>query len=239
VNRLEKYAAFKIALTGALLFTASVALTSETNADRMGAAATYEVVFVPSWNPGTHAEDYPITHAKKGLLTPMIGATHGDDYRLFAEGQKPTPGLERLSEMGKHDPLDAEIQAAVAAGEAGSLIEAMEGSEGPIHAPVSLRFDINQRYSTVSLVGMIAPSPDWFYGVSTTLVSDGQWVPSRVVPAYAWDSGGDAGTRYLAEDADLDPKQTTNLSDAPVFVQNGNRIPVGVFVFKLVPSTTD
>ena len=237
MKRLEKPATFNLVLTGALLLLASVASATETNADRMGTIATYEVVFVPSWNPASHPEDYPITHAKKGLLTPMIGATHSDDYRLFAAGQKPTPGLERLSEMGKHQPLDAEIQAAIAAGTAGSLIEVSEGSEGPVHAAVSFRFDVSRRYSTVSLVGMIAPSPDWFYGVSTTLMHDGQWAPSVVVPAYAWDSGGDAGTRYMADDADLEPKHDTNLSDAPVFVRDGERAPVGVFVFKLVPAS--
>jgi len=239
MNRLERSAALKLALMGGLFFTASVAFATETNTDRTGSMATYEVVFVPSWNPATHPDEYPITHAKKGLLTPMIGATHSAEYRLFAAGRKPTPGLERLSEMGKHEPLDTEIEAAVASGKAGSIIEVSEGSEGPVHAPVSFSFDIDPRYPTVSLVGMIAPSPDWFYGVSTTLMSDGRWVPSLIVPAYAWDSGGDAGSRYMAEDADLEPKQNTRLSDASVFVQHGKRIPVGVFVFKLVPSNND
>ena len=60
----------------------------------------YQLTFVPTWNPATHPLEYPISHAKAGLLTPMIGATHGTSYRIFAEGMPPTPGLEKLSETG-------------------------------------------------------------------------------------------------------------------------------------------
>ena len=205
--------------------------------EEASATTSYEVVFVPSWNPDTHPQDYPITHGKKGLLTPIIGATHGPDYSLFAAGKQPTPGLERLSEMGKHDPLDSEITAAIAAGSAGSLIEFSEASEGPVHAPVAHRFEINPSYPLVSLVGMIAPSPDWFFGVSNVqLQQDGRWVSSLTIEVSAWDSGGDAGITYMAEDADLTPKKGTQLLDSPIFLQNGNRVSVGTFIFKRVPS---
>ena len=166
----------------------------------------------------------------------MIGATHGSDYRIFAAGQRPTRGLELLSEMGKHTPLDNEINKAIAAGKAGSLIEISELSEGPVHRPLTHQFTVDRRYSMVSLVGMMAPSPDWFFGVSgVELAAGGQWVPRITVEVYAWDSGGDAGKTYLAEDADLDPKQPTRLLDF-AFLQNGERVPVGVFIFRRIPS---
>lgn len=212
--------------------------SEEKSTDPTLADATYTVVFVPGWNPESHPDSYPITHAKKGLLTPMIGATHDDDYRLFTEGRKPSPGLEMLSEMGKHNPLDDEIRTAISAGNVGSLIELSKGSAGPVHAPVSYSFAVTEQFSNVSLVGMIAPSPDWFYGVSAVkLFNDGAWVPSIVVEAYAWDSGGDAGTTYLADDRDLESKQTTRPSDASYFAPNGNKAPVGYFIFKRIPSS--
>lgn len=198
-------------------------------------SASYQVVFVPTWNPATHPEDYPIAHAKKGLLTPMIGATHGAGFVLFAEGKKPSLGLERLSEMGAHDPLDAEIRDAVAAGRAGSLIELSEGSEGPVHLPVVHRFEVDARHPNVSFVGMIAPSPDWFYGVSgVSLRENGRFLPLVVVTAYAWDGGGDRGTAYMADDMDAEPKDSTRPLDHPSFVVDGKPVPVGTFVFKRV-----
>lgn len=224
------------AAAGALgLFAALSAGPTRASETTMG-AATYSVTFVPSWNPATHPHDYPITHAKKGLLTPIIGATHTADFRLFAHGLEPTPGLEKLSEMGAHNPLDDEIRAHVKRGHVGGLIEFADGSPGPVHPPVTSEIRVDAAHPMVSLVGMIAPSPDWFYGVSSvSLLDGGDWVPSAVVTAYAWDSGGDAGTSYLAEDADLETKAATMPVDSPSFQRNGERIPVGVFLFKRVP----
>lgn len=236
---MKLYPSLTALATAASVFAiVATATQNEIQASEKMDGATYSVTFVPSWNPETHPNDYPITHGKKGLLTPAIGATHTAQFELFAEGMKPTPGLETLSEMGAHAPLDEEIRAAVAAGNAGALIAFTDASPGPVHPPVTHQFDISERYPLVSLVGMIAPSPDWFYGVSNvSLLDNGSWVPSIAVEAYAWDSGGDNGTMYLAEDADNMAKQPTTLLDNAVFKMNGKRIPVGVFVFKRVPSS--
>lgn len=215
----------------------AIAATNGSGIQAAGQSATYEVIFVPSWNPESNPADYPITHGKKGLLTPIIGATHGANYSLFADGKRPSPGLERLSEMGAHDPLDAEIKKAIADGTAGSLIEASEGSAGPVHPVVMHTFRVDRNYPIVSLVGMIAPSPDWFYGVSDVKLFDkGRWAPSVRVDAFARDSGGDAGTTYMAEDADTNPKTPTMVLDNDYFNENA---PVGTFIFKLVPSSTE
>jgi len=221
-----------------MAFTLAAAAPSMlANEDTHSDTATYSVAFVPSWNPASHALEYPITHGKQGLVTPIIGATHANAYRLFEPGTQPTAGLEKLTETGMHSPLDAETKAAIVARTAGALIEFTEGSPGPVHAPVQMTFDIDHRRPQVSLVGMIAPSPDWFYGVSSVeLLKDSRWVPSLVVTAYAWDSGGDAGTTYMAEDMDLEPKAKTRRADTDLFVRNGEKNPVGVFIFKRVPS---
>lgn len=198
--------------------------------------AEYTVTFVPTWNPATHPADYPVSHARGGLLTPMIGATHPEGFAIFAPGEKPSAGLENLSETGSQEPLDAEIEDAVASGAAGSLIRLSMGSDGPVHAPVSHTFRIDESAPLVSLVGMIAPSPDWFYGVSGVRLYDkGRWLNQVTVDVFAWDSGGDAGTTYMAPDMDLERKQPTTYVETAHFKQSGELVPVGVFVFSRVP----
>jgi hypothetical protein len=220
-----------------VLFALAASTTTAVAAGSDTDDATYSVTFVPSWNPASHPPEYPLSHAKQGLLTPIIGATHGSGYRIFAEGTPPSAGLEKLSETGKHNPLDDEIRRAIAAGQASALIEFADGSPGPVHQPVAHTFRITRAQPFVSLAGMIAPSPDWFYGVSAVeLLRNGQWVPSVVVQAYAWDSGGDAGTTYMAEDMDLATKTPTQRVGTAHFVQHGQHVPVGVFVFKQVPA---
>ncbi len=232
-----RHTSYVAAATLSALAALTMSPTIDANDASRADAATYTVVFVPSWNPASHPLEYPLTHAKHGLLTPIIGATHGSSFQLFAEGTKPSAGLEKLSETGKHTPLDNEIRQAIAAGKAATLIEFADGSPGPVHSSVVNRFEITKKQPFVSLAGMIAPSPDWFYGVSAVdLRKDGSWVSSAVVTAYAYDSGGDAGTTYMAKDMDLASKQPTKRAGTPHFLLNGQSAPVGVFVFKKTPA---
>ncbi len=194
--------------------------------------ATYEVTLTPMWSAQSHPLDYP----KAGLLTGphfsgLIGATHAHGFTLFAEGRLPTTGLERLSEEGKHSPLDAEIKAAIRSGNAGELVESDALKDFSMTASATVH--VTDAFPKVSLVAMVAPSPDWFLGVSgVELRAAGTWVSEKELLVYAYDSGGDAGTTYEAPDADLDPKRPTKLNDAPHFLRGGTRVPVARLTFR-------
>ena len=195
----------------------------------------YVVTFKSGWTDKTHPFEYP----EAGLLSGphfsgLIGATHADGYTLFKEGVAPTPGLEKLSEEGKHSPLDAEINAAIKAGRAGLLFET-----GPIKDATKMKtelteFVVTEKYPMVSAVAMIAPSPDWFAGVANvTLMEEGTWVQTKTVELYAWDSGGDDGKTYKASDVDTNPKKPTMKAMSPHFVIDGKARPVATLTFTL------
>lgn len=210
---------------------ALAALVSLPLAARAADSATYDVTYTPAWTAKSHPLDYP----KAGLLTGphfsgIIGATHGAGYDIFKVGRAPTPGLERLSEMGKHDPLDAEIKAAIAKGSAGALFETDALKDFSKTAKFTVTVD--SKYPMVSAVAMIAPSPDWFAGVGNVSLKEADgWVVSKTLDVYAYDSGGDDGTTYEAADKDTNPKKATSLNNAPQFVQSGRRVPVGKLTF--------
>jgi hypothetical protein len=197
-------------------------------------AVRYAVTFTPTWTAQSHPMEYP----KAGLLTGphfsgLIGAAHRADYKLIKEGMAPSAGLEKLSEEGKHSPLDEEIRAAMQAGRTTSLFET-----GPIKdfsQPAKADVTVDEAHPMVSFVAMIAPSPDWFAGASVDLMEGGNWVEAKEVEVFAYDSGGDTGATYEASDADANPKQPTMLSAAPHFMKDGQRIPVGRVAFRRVP----
>jgi hypothetical protein len=180
-------------------------------------AADYEITVTGLWT----AERFPLEYPKAGVLTGphfsgVIGASHNGGFDLFRVGAQPTPGLERLSEEGKHSPLDAEIKTAIAAGAAGALFES-----DPIKdfgKSVTSRVHVTSTFPDVSVVAMIAPSPDWFAGASgVSLMAGGVFVAEKTVDLYAYDSGGDAGATYTAADKDTSPKQATALASAQHF----------------------
>ena len=47
----------------------------------------------------------------------------------------------------------------------------------------------------------------------------------------AWDSGGDLGTTYLADDAEADPKQATTAASGRHFAPDGAARPVARLTF--------
>ena len=91
---------------------------------------------------------------------------------------------------------------------------------------------VDPAHPLVSVVNMIAPSPDWFTGASgVTLAENGGWITRRTVTLYAYDSGGDDGTTYKAPDKDTNPKKPTNRAANRHFVVNGRVKPVATVTF--------
>ncbi len=185
-------------------------------------SAEYTLVVKGLWTPERHPKDYPSGSAH---FSGIIGATHANGFMLFKEGMKPTPGLERLSEMGAHSPLDAELKAAVAAGKAGAVFES--GALKDFRDSIVVTVKVDEKHPLLSFVAMIAPSPDWFTGVmAVDLMKDGHWMASRTLDLYAYDSGGDEGTTYRAADVDNDPKKPTTRAPSTFFGAMGAEVPV-------------
>ena len=196
--------------------------------------AEYRVTFTRTWTEKTHPFEYPPGGLVGGPhFSGLIGASHGSDYAIYKEGMKPTPGLEKLSEEGKHSPLDAEIRAAIKAGKAGALFETGPIRDASKSETVSVR--VSDRFPMVSAVAMIAPSPDWFAGAAdVNLMEGGKWVDSKTVDLRPWDSGGDDGSTYKAADKDTNPKKNTTTASSRHFVVNGKTPAVGTLTFTRV-----
>ncbi len=200
--------------------------------EMMTGGVEYMVTFSGMWT----AQNFPFEYPAAGVVTGphfsgLIGATHDGSYMLFKEGMMPTMGLEKLSEEGKHSPLDEEIKAAMAAGKVGMLFES-----GPIkdmNAPAMTTVRVDEKHAMVSAVAMIAPSPDWFVGVAdVNLMENGNWVDSKEVMMMAYDSGGDDGTTYTAPDKDNNPKKPTSKASMAHFMVNGQHPAVAKLMFK-------
>jgi hypothetical protein len=188
----------------------------------------YTIVVKSMWTRDRFPFEYPEAGAFTGPhFSGVIGASHEPSYSIFAVGSRPTPGLEKLSEEGKHAPLDAEIRAAVASGSAGMLFESDALRDFKDSLVTTVRVDAD--HPLVSLVAMVAPSPDWFTGVSNVnLMENGSWVASRSLELWAYDSGGDDGTTYKAPDKDNNPKKPTSRATSRHFAPNGTPMPVGI-----------
>ena len=115
-----------------------------------------------------------------------------------------------MSEEGSVSPLDDEIAAAQSAGIADTLIR---GGGLPVSPGTeSVEFDVTSPFPFLTLVTMVAPSPDWFVGVSgVPLFANGQWLNEVVYELFPWDAGTDSGATYESDDADIMPQAPISL----------------------------
>lgn len=189
--------------------------------------ALYEFVFDSTWSAATHPVDFPSGAHFSG----PIGGTHDGSISFWEIGGLATPGIEDMAETGSKTALTSEVEDAIAAGSAGQVISA-SGLASP--GGVSLtQFTATTDFPLATVVSMIAPSPDWFVGVSGfSLLHNGQWIEQAVIPLYPYDAGTDSGPTYTSPNDDTVPQEPITEITGPPLEHDGAVAPLGTFLFQ-------
>ncbi|PSQ88539.1 MAG: hypothetical protein BRD45_06025 [Bacteroidetes bacterium QS_8_64_10] len=209
----------------ALLVAGCDVLTGGESAPEPG-PTTYEVVFESTWSAETHPDDFPSDAHWSGL----IGATHDAGTSIWQPGALASEGIANMAETGAKEPLRSEIEALIEEGQADSVLSGggIERSPGS----VSLTFEITASFPRVSLVSMIAPSPDWFAGVrGVRLLEDDGWTDRREETLYVYDAGSDSGKHYTAPNQATTPPTPISQIEHHPFAVEGEVRPVGTLIF--------
>lgn len=198
-----------------------------TPAPTPAATARFSVTFETAWSEATHPQDFP----PNPHFSPLIGATHSARLQVWQVGVLATDGIEAMAELGRVSPLDAELEAAVAQGRAHQVIRG--SGVNPAPGSSAVEFEVVRDHPLLTLVTMVAPSPDWFTGVhDLSLVEGGDWVAERVVTLFPYDAGTDHGVTYNSRDRDAQPRDPiTRIASAPLAHQ-GSVAPVGTYVIR-------
>ena len=164
--------------------------------------ARYRVVFTATWSASTHPTNFP----GGAHFSPLIGAVHNDSVTIWAREGTATPGIESMAETGGASTLAAEIRAEIP----GGALAVINGSG--IRSPGSTTIQaitLREDFPLVTLVTMIAPSPDWFVGVSGLSLQDdeGNWIGELEVVLYPYDAGTDSGPEYNSANDNTSPKE--------------------------------
>jgi hypothetical protein len=197
-------------------------------ADPIKAASTarYRVAFAATWSARSHPVDFPAA----AHFSPLVGGTHSAQVAFWRGGAVATDGIKDMAERGLTSTLAQEITAAIASGTAEHVFTGGNIAVSPGLA--TAEFDVSQQYPLVTLVSMIAPSPDWFVGVSALpLLQDGRWTDERRVDLEPWDAGTDGGITFESPDLPLVPRMPVfRLVTAPLS-PSGRVTPLGTFTF--------
>src|SRR4030095_6450439 len=187
--------------------------------------AEYQVTFESTWSQATHPIDFPSNAHFSGL----IGGSHSNQVSLWNLGALASTGIKDMAELGSKTALMQEVQAAITAGTANAVLSG--GGIGASPGSVTMTFVMDEAFPYVTLVSMLAPSPDWFVGVSgLSLRASGAWIEHLVVPLVTYDAGTDSGPTYAAPNqATVPPIPIAEINYGPLAANNM----VGTFTFSV------
>ena len=139
-----------------------------------------------------------------------------------------TPGLEQVAETGMPDMLQEEVAAQIGMGDALAVVLQTPPADNSGTVTMTFYFSVTDAFPLVTLATMIAPSPDWFVGVSGLSLQDdhddhGHWLASHTVELFPYDAGTEDGTMFSFDNADSMPagsimsvKDVAPFSDQPI-----------------------
>ncbi len=163
--------------------------------------AVYTVEFRGDWTTAVTPDGVP----GGAHFSRLIAAVHDAGVTFLESGEAASPGVESMAEIGGTSILRSEVTGAGA--NALGVVQGDTSSIGPT-ATNSLTVTLTTGHPLVTLVTMIAPSPDWFIGVSGLSLLDpgGNWLSSHEVQLYPWDAGTENGDEFSLSNPATSPR---------------------------------
>ena len=164
----------------------------------------------------------------------LIAFAHSSRYALFTDGATASSGLALVATNGRVSVLEAELAEARRRGRAGMpvVLPGIETGAGTF----TFELDLDEKLRRVSLATMLAPSPDWFSGVSGVALRAGEtWQDEVRVPLWPWDAGADGGADYQGPNLETQPRQSVRLLTHPDFLTPDGLAPIGQVTFTRLP----
>lgn len=191
-------------------------------------SVVYEVEFISTWSAATHPTDFP----SNAHFSPFVATSHLSGAKLFIEGLDASDGLKDVAETGNTALIDEELQVMINLGQ--SLDKIIGNNFDSPGNSAKVQLGMKEGYQNVTVVSMIAPSPDWFVSATTSLLDpvDGLWYDEVIAYAISYDAGTDSGTNFNSADQATDPVEPISYLDmGPLTEGTDTVVNMGYFKF--------
>lgn len=164
--------------------------------------AIYKVTFTGQFTKANHpVQSFP----SNPHFSPLVVANHTPNYSMFPVGTIVTRGVKNVAETGKPNRLLSELKNS-------SFVESRaQGSSINGTGSSTITIEVSKDYPLISAISMIAPSPDWFVGVTLSLVKNNNFIKSRTISLYAMDAGTDKGRFFSSSNSPNRVKEPIHL----------------------------
>jgi hypothetical protein len=174
-----------------------------------GQSATYTITFTGTWNSTDHTQG-SIMFPTNDHWSDLVGATHNANITFWEADQKASTAIENVAEIGSNSVFNTDVNNAITAGTANQWLQ--EQFETPNNATSSatlMTITTSEDFPLLTLVSMIAPSPDWFIGINSFSLLDGSnnWKDTISIDMFPYDAGTEEGSNYDTSNPDTTPKE--------------------------------
>jgi len=196
--------------------------------------ANYDISITTIWNVTNHSSLPNNAH-----WSPLSGATHKNpnDILEFGAIAPTTNGIKDIAETGNTTNFSDEIDAIIAAGNADQYLQQGFAPFAGNNSVSTLNdVTVSEDFPLITLVSMVAPSPDWFVAVNNLDLRSGNnavnngWKDTFTLDVFAYDSGTDSGINYTTGDMPTEPREPISMVSG--FPINGNRMGTITFTYK-------
>lgn len=207
------------------IFLFSVSIHSQSTAN-------YDFSLTTIWNSSDHTSVPPGAH-----WSALVGATHNtlNEFVEIGVVSPNTDGIKDVAELGDSNNFRGEVNTAISINKANQWINA-GGLGNPVGSFIYNDLQVNENFPFITLVSMVAPSPDWFIAVNSVNLRSGNasinngWKDSFTMDVFAYDAGTDDGSDYGSPNAVSNPRVAVfMLNNSPI---NGNRMGTITFTYK-------
>lgn len=196
-------------------------------------SATYDILFTSIWNESDHTSLPVNAHWSK-----LVGATHKTVNAFLQIGSLSTTGVKNIAELGNNTVFNAEVSSKITNAEADQYIDGP--GLGTATGTISISdLVVRKEFPLLTLVSMIAPSPDWMIAINgyNLLDEGGNWKTSVTLDMFAYDAGTDSGTDYSSGNSITNPFQPISIINGLPF--KGMKIGTLTLTLKTTSGLTD
>jgi hypothetical protein len=176
--------------------------------------AKYSITFTSVWNDTDHGTLPGGSHWSR-----LVGATHKSNNTFWSLGSIASTGVKNIAETGNNTVFNNEVNTSIANLESDQYING--NSLGSATGTITINdLIVNKDFPLLTLLSMIAPSPDWYIGVNSIKLTDddSNWKSSISLDLFGYDSGTDDGNNYSSTNAATNPFQDiSNLKNIAPF----------------------
>ena len=172
----------------------------------------------------------------------LVGAVHNDQITFWEVGVLASPGIEDVAEVGGNTNFFNEVNAQINASTptASTWLQEPVDPFDAIATATLTDVEFTDEFPLVTLATMVAPSPDWFSGVSSYSMKnlDDSWKQTHTIEVFVYDAGTEQGMTYsTSNDPSMPHENIRSLRNMYMF--NDNKIGDITFTLKTTLSNSN